>query len=73
MNVAHFEARSLEAISNQVEEVDELAEHQALRRGVLHAQVAQLLDERLDLGRRPPCVQVETPEDPLARIGQILL
>ena len=44
----------------------QLAEHDDLRRTILPMVVNQLLDERLDLRRILPRIQVQTPEDGLA-------
>ena len=51
----------------------QLAEHDTLRRTILPTEVTQFLDERLNLRRTLPRVQVQTPEDALAHfIGRIL-
>ena len=47
----HREARLLQPICDEVQEVNELAEHEALRSRILLPQVAQLLDEGFDLRR----------------------
>ena len=51
----------------------QLAEHNTLRRTILPTEVTQLLDERLNLRRTLPRIQVQTPEDALARFIRRIL
>lgn len=73
LQATHLEPRALQPIRNEIEEVNKLAEDETLGRRVLQPEIAQLLDERLDLGRRPPRVQVQPPEYALPCGRQILL
>lgn len=56
---AHSKARLLQPKSDEVEEIDKLAEDDALRRRVLLAEIAELFNEGLDLCRRAPLVEVK--------------
>ena len=51
---------------DEVQEVDKLTENDALRGRILHPEVTELLNQCLDLRRRPPFVEVEAAEDALA-------
>jgi hypothetical protein len=55
----------LQLESDQVEEVDKLAENEALRRRVLLSQITELLNERFNLRRRFPGVDVKSAQHPL--------
>jgi hypothetical protein len=48
---AHIEAGALQAESNEVKEGDKLRKDERLERAVPAAQLLELLDERLKLGR----------------------
>lgn len=62
----HIKPGLLKPERDEVEEADELTEHNALRCSILQSKVAQLLDKGLDLGRRPPRVEVEPAQDTLS-------
>lgn len=59
LKTTHIKPSLLQPERNKVEEADELAEHDALRRSVFHSKVAQLFHKRFDLRGRPPRVEVE--------------
>ena len=61
----HREPGSLKPIRNQIQKVDKLAEHDALRRGILQPEIAQLFHEGLDLRRGSPIIQIQPTEDTL--------
>ena len=50
---------------NQIQKVDKLAEHDALRRSILQPEVAQLFHKSLNLRRGSPIVQIQPTEDTL--------
>jgi hypothetical protein len=56
----------LKPVCNQIQKVNELAEDEGFCGRVLHAQIAELLDEGLDLRRGSPRFQVKTTKDTLA-------
>ena len=62
-------ASTLQPERDQVQEVDKLAEHDALRGRVLIAQIAQLFYERFYFRTRSPRIDVQTAKDALARGG----
>ena len=67
------EACSLQPVRDQVEEVDKLTEDDALGRRILLAQVAELLDQSLDLRRGAPLVEVEPAENALTRLHLLFI
>lgn len=65
----YLESSALESKCNQIQEVYELAKHDALRGSVLLAKVVQLLHERLNLRRRTPLSEIDSADDTLARFS----
>ena len=64
----YLESSILEAECDQIQEVYELAEYDALRRRVLLTEVTQLFHKRLDFGGRAPLVQIDSTDNTLARL-----
>ena len=65
LTATYCEPSLLQPICGEIQKVHELAEHKTFGGRVLLPEVAELLDERLDLRRRPPLVQVQPAEDTL--------
>ena len=72
LGITHGKPCLLQAIRDEVKEVDELTEDNALGRTILPTEVVELLQERLDLRRRTPLVKVQTPENTLTRLRVLL-
>lgn len=66
-DVTYIEARALQSERDEVQEINELAEYDALGRRILVAQFRKLFNQRLNLGRGSPCINIESTEDALPR------
>ena len=69
----YSEPSLLQPVRDEVQEVDELSEDNALSRRILLPEVAEFLYESLDLRRGTPLVQVKTTEDALADLHVLIL
>lgn len=73
MKVPYIEAGLLQPVCDEIQKVDELAKHDALRGCVLPSEIAQLLNQGLDLRRRAPLVEVQSAENTLTRLHFLLV
>ena len=67
----NLEPSQLQSSRNEVEETRKLAKDQTLDAVVLRLELAELLDERLDLCRRAPLARVDALEHALPRLRDL--
>jgi hypothetical protein len=70
--MAYVEPGSLQPECDQIQEVDELAEHETFSRSILHPEVAQFFYESFDFWGWAPCFEVEPAEDALPGCADVL-
>jgi hypothetical protein len=61
----YVEACSLQSESNQIQKIHKLAENDALCRSILRTKGAELFDQRLNLRRGPPIIEVQPSKNTL--------
>lgn len=73
LQTCDLEAGELESSSDEVEEAGELGEDQALDGRVFGLELAELFDERFDLGRGSPFARVDLLQHALPRLDEFLV
>ena len=56
----------MQAICDQIQEIDKLTEYDALNRRILIAEIDQFFDQSFNFGRGTPLVYIETTKDALS-------